>query len=36
MSEVGRWTVAELALESAREYDNPLWDVEARVALTAP
>ena len=36
MIEVPRWTVAEAALESARQYDNPFREVAVRVRLTAP
>lgn len=36
MDEVGRGQVWEGELTSAREYAEPLWDVEVRVTLTAP
>jgi hypothetical protein len=36
MEAVMLWTVLELALQSQRDYDNPLWDVTVRVHFTAP
>lgn len=33
---ISLWTVGELALHSAREYANPLWDAVVTVTLTAP
>jgi len=36
MTQVPQWTVFETALESARGYDNPFWDVVVQVHFTAP
>ncbi|MBL7201684.1 MAG: DUF4038 domain-containing protein [Anaerolineae bacterium] len=36
MVEVARWTVHEIAVESARTYADPYWDVDVEVRLIAP
>jgi hypothetical protein len=36
METISRHHVFETAFEAAREYENPFWDVDARVYFTAP
>jgi len=36
MIQVSQWTLFEAKMESARDYENPFWDVTVQVHLTAP
>ncbi|MFW6189312.1 MAG: DUF4038 domain-containing protein [Planctomycetota bacterium] len=36
MREVAEWHVYEVELESERDYENPIWDVEPIVTFSAP
>jgi hypothetical protein len=36
VTQIPQWTVFETAVESAQDYDNPLWEVTARATFASP